>query len=172
MDNKVGQEPSLFSLHRTVSPSCRHYFCPNCSRLPLSCHYFFGPLPRSIIDKKCFRLLKYIFYLFFPQPHYELRPGDPLEDPPDGRVEFSGLQISAINFLHNPRIKWTQSWTSRGQLLLKASTNSLFSVQYFVGMYVCLYTFTNMYLLLVCWNVICILLMLVWCCGTVWGRLQ
>ena len=75
---------------------------------------------------KMFRLLKYIFYLFFPQPHYELRPGDPLEDPPDGRVEFSGLQISAINFLRNPRIKWTQSWTSRGQLLLKASTNSLF----------------------------------------------
>ena len=30
------------------------------------------------------------------------RPEDLLEDPPDGRVEFSGLQISAINFLHNP----------------------------------------------------------------------
>ena len=30
------------------------------------------------------------------------RPEDLLEDPPDGRVEFSGLQISAINFLRSP----------------------------------------------------------------------
>ena len=58
----------------------------------------------------------YFFSILFLGLIMNCRPGDPLEDPPDGRVEFSGLQISAINFLPNPRIiNWTQSLTSAGK---------------------------------------------------------